>query len=195
MFSVPTPLAIFHCLRLCLYVYVCLFVTGLRLKNISCLIYVPCPWLLQVKTMTSRGEKVHLFTIKCDDVCSICRGGVHRDDVQCIYGPGFHPCWLRMLKSASTWFSTGTCNRSHEKNPVAANFNILSHSTDDLSNMVIEKMKCKYPNHRKKKESYCSQSPCPAGDEPGPVDLYGRPVDIFMYTTSMYAVDIFALDG
>ena len=61
-------------------------------------------------------------------------------------------------------------HRSLEK-PVAANFNILSHSTDDLSNMVIEKMKSKYPNHRKKKESYCSQSLCPAGDEPGPVDL------------------------
>ena len=35
---------------------------------------------------------------------------------------------------------------------VAANFNLLNHSTDDLSNMVIGKMKSKNPNPRKKKD-------------------------------------------
>ena len=38
--------------------------------------------------------------------------------------------------------------------PVAAHFNTLGHSTDDLSIMVIEKMKSEDPDLRKKRESY-----------------------------------------
>ena len=65
---------------------------------------------------------------------------------------------------------------------VAANFNLSNHSTDDLSSMVIGKMKSKNPNPRKKKDSVIVCS----GDEPGPACTY----IIFMYTTIVYTADI-----
>jgi len=49
-------------------------------------------------------------------------------------------------------------NKGLEK-PVAAHFNTPGHSTDDISIMVIEKMKSEDPNLRKKRESYCMDPP------------------------------------
>ena len=50
-------------------------------------------------------------------------------------------------------------NRSDIKNtrtekPVAAHFNLVGHSIDDLTIMVIEKINRNDASHRKKKESY-----------------------------------------
>ena len=113
----------------------------------------------------------NMFTIKCDDVCSICRGGAH----------GMMYLWARISFLLAQDVEIGICSvlnwylqqESRESQWLPIN-NILSHSTDDLSIMVIEKLESKIPNLRKKKESYSShhlQSLSPAGDEPGPVDM------------------------
>ena len=110
----------------------------------------------------------NVFTIKCDDVCSICRGGARKDDVS-NFIPAGSGCWNWHLLGSQLVPAAGVSRK-----PVAANFNIMRHSTDDLSIMAIEKLESKNPNLRKKNESYCShhlQSLFPAGDEPGPVDM------------------------